>query len=47
MVRRADDKALGMASVMIGHVPLAVQALLWTGLPRPLRIDEFGAACSR
>ena len=28
MVRRADDKALGMASVMIGHVPLAVLALL-------------------
>ena len=24
MVRQADDKALGMASVMIGHVPLAV-----------------------
>ena len=33
MVRRADDKALGMASVMIGHVPLAVLALLWMGLP--------------
>ena len=32
-VRRADDKALGMASVMIGHVPLAVLALLWMGLP--------------
>jgi hypothetical protein len=28
MVRRADDKALGMASVMIGHVPLAVPALI-------------------
>ena len=23
MVRRVDDKALGMASVMIGHMPLA------------------------
>ena len=34
MVRRADDKALGMASVVIGHVPLAVLALLWMGLPR-------------
>ena len=33
MVRRADDEALGMASVMIGHVPLAVLALLWMGLP--------------
>ena len=33
VVRRADDKALGMASVMIGHVPLAVLALLWKGLP--------------
>jgi uncharacterized membrane protein len=33
MVRRADDKALGMASVVIGHVPLAVLALLWMGLP--------------
>ena len=33
MVRRADDKALGMASVMIGRVPLAVLALLWMGLP--------------
>ena len=33
MVRRADNKALGMASVMIGHVPLAVLALLWMGLP--------------
>ncbi len=33
MVRRADDKALGMASVMIGHVPLAVLAFLWMGLP--------------
>ena len=32
MVRRADDKALGMASVMIGHVPLAALALLWMGL---------------
>jgi hypothetical protein len=31
MVRRADDKALGMASVMIGHVPLAVSALVWMG----------------
>ena len=33
MVRRAGDKALGMASVMIGHVPLAILALLWMGLP--------------
>jgi uncharacterized membrane protein len=32
MVRRADDKALGMVAVMIGHVPLAVLALLWMGL---------------
>ena len=32
MVRRADDEALEMASVMIGHVPLAVLALLWVGL---------------
>ena len=49
MVRRADDKALGMASVMIGHVPLAVLALLWMGLPplakRPLCADECCAAC--
>ena len=33
LVRRADDEALGMVSVMIGHVPLAVLALLWMGLP--------------
>ena len=33
LVCRADDKALGMASMMIGHVPLAVLALLWMGLP--------------
>ena len=33
VVRRTGDKALGMASVMIGHVPLAVLALLWMGLP--------------
>ena len=29
----ADDKALGMVALMIGHVPLAVLALLWMGLP--------------
>ena len=48
MVRRADDKALGMASVMIGHVPLAVLALLWmvaAAGQRPLCADECGAAC--
>ena len=28
MVVRADDKTLEMASVMIGHVPLAVPALV-------------------
>ena len=33
MVRQADDEAPGMESVMIGHVPLAVLALLWMGLP--------------
>ena len=33
MVRRADDKVLVMVSVMIGHVSLAVLALLWMGLP--------------
>ena len=33
MARRADDKALGVAAVTIGHVPLAVQALMWMGLP--------------
>mgnify|MGYP006872312052 CR=1 FL=1 len=34
MVRRADDKALGMAAVMIGHVPLAGLACMGRGLPR-------------
>jgi drug/metabolite transporter (DMT)-like permease len=33
LVRRATDKALGMAAVMIGHLPLSVLALLWMGLP--------------
>ena len=33
MVRRGDDQALEMASVMIGHVPMAALALLWMGLP--------------
>ena len=33
MVRRSTDKALGMASVMIGHLPLSLIALLWMGLP--------------
>ena len=49
MIRRADDKALGMASVMIGHVPLAVLALLWMGVAAsgqcPLCIYECVAAC--
>jgi len=33
LVRRATDKAVGMAAVMIGHLPLSVLALLWMGLP--------------
>jgi hypothetical protein len=28
MVCRADDKALGMAATVIGHVPLAILALI-------------------
>ncbi len=43
MVRRADDKALGMAAVMIGHVPLAVLALItgWFTAPYTI-IDSTG-----
>ena len=33
LVRGTEDKALGMAAVMFGHLPLAVVGLLYVGLP--------------
>lgn len=33
LVRGTDDKALGMAAVMFGHLPLAFLGLLYVGLP--------------
>ena len=33
LVRSTEDKALGMAAVMFGHLPLAVFGLLYVGLP--------------
>ena len=33
LVRATEDKALGMAAVMFGHLPLAVVGLLYVGLP--------------
>ena len=42
MVRRNDDMVTGMASVVIGHVPPAVLALLWKSLP-PRAMDSCNA----
>ncbi|MCE2517763.1 MAG: EamA family transporter [Alphaproteobacteria bacterium] len=33
LVRKSDDKALGMAGVILGHVPLGVAGMLYAGLP--------------
>lgn len=33
LVRGTEDKALGMAAVMFGHLPLAIIGLCYTGLP--------------
>ena len=32
-VRGTEDKALGMAAVMFGHIPLAIIGLAFVGLP--------------
>ena len=32
-VRSTEDKALGMAAVMFGHLPLAIIGLAYAGLP--------------
>ena len=32
-VRSTEDKALGMAAVMFGHLPLAIIGLAYVGLP--------------
>lgn len=32
-VRGSTDKVLGLSAVVFGHVPLAVLAMLWVGLP--------------
>ena len=32
-VRSTEDKALGMAAVMFGHLPLAIIGLVYVGLP--------------
>jgi drug/metabolite transporter (DMT)-like permease len=32
-VRGTEDKALGMAAVMFGHLPLAITGLIYVGLP--------------
>ena len=33
LVRSTQDKALGMAAVVFGHLPLSVIGILWAGLP--------------
>ena len=33
LVRSTQDKALGMAAVMFGHLPLSVIGILWSGFP--------------
>lgn len=39
-VRGSTDKVLGLAAVVFGHLPLAVLAMLWVGLP-PLSVWPY------
>ena len=46
-VRGTEDKALGMAAVMFGHIPLAIIGLAFVGLPvsAVLHLGFWWAVC--